>query len=177
MPLNKEILKPFTDNDIYIETGMFCGESLRAALDVGFEKVISIEICEKYFNLVSIKFAADPRVTLVLGSSADKLDAIIKAIDEPITFFLDAHGFGGIGGPAPSCPLMTELDIISRHPKIKTHTILIDDFQAFGKPRDGMILIVEDAVREALLKINPDYSIYSIPSSRKPDDILVAEIK
>jgi len=101
------------------------------------------------------------------GSSADLLWDIIKSIDEPITFWLDAHYV--------ETPILQELVAIKSH-HIKTHTILIDDVRLFGGNGDWGRNISIDTVIQYGLAINNQYNISYEPNFCGPKDILVFKI-
>jgi hypothetical protein len=152
-------------NHIFIETGSNKGDGIWQALHEGFKVIYSVEIVPEYYNQCLIRFKKFPQVHLVLGDSVTFLKALMKVIDEPVTFWLDAH----VG--AESTPIMEELEIIKNHP-IKTHTILIDDM------RDWKVRVNKvspEILRNKVMEINPDYKI-TFEMGWKPKDILVASI-
>lgn len=164
LPPNKNLLKEFP-NPCYVESGCFRGDSIQLAIEAGFERIIgidndqeSIDFCTKRFDLVNKR---NDQVKLFKGDSAVDLWSIIKLINQPITFFLDAHWQlieGTEKGENPF-PLMKELEQIARH-QIKTHTIIIDDFLYMTHPQ-----ITEwDAIdiTAYIQSINPDYLIKRI---------------
>lgn len=140
MPLGSGVLRRFPAR-VFVETGSYLGDGVQAALDAGFGRVITIEADRDCWQRVRNRFAGDSRVTAMLGNSAELLAAAISDLDEPATFWLDAHWSGeGTGGLAPfreSCvysPVLEELEAIAAHP-VKGHTILVDDVRVF---RDGV---------------------------------------
>lgn len=165
MPINEKILKKYANNNIFIETGTWVGNGINVALDCGFGQIYSIEINERHYKRAVKNYENNSNVHLIHGDSADELGLLLKSINEPVTFWLDAH--------TPDCPLMTELEDIKNHP-VKAHTILIDDHRIFGKL--CMVSIVEDEVIVALKAISPCYKI-SYEATRYGDkDIIVAKI-
>src|ERR1043166_4962902 len=84
---------------ILVETGSFYGAGIERALDAGFEQVYSIEISEEFYNRCSRRFRYDKRVQVLLGKSADHLPELVRQLNHPAVFFLDAHPSGpGTGG-------------------------------------------------------------------------------
>lgn len=165
MPIATNILKKYI-NPVFLETGSHAGEGIQSAIDCGFNLIISIELSEKYYNHCINRFKGNEKVTLVQGDVELVLENIIITIDEPITFWLDAHYSGddtalGLQGD----PIYEELKIIKQHP-IKTHILLIDDIR-------GMNV---DKLKEKVLEINKDYQI-SFEDGFVPNDVLVAIIK
>lgn len=135
MPSTKDQLSKYNKNKIFIETGSLVGDGIQRALDAGYEKVISIECHDGYFNTSKERFKDDDRVTVILGDSSKDLFDIIKDIDEEITFWLDAHYMWNDPNQDISehpgegyVPTRDELEQIKKH-HIKTHTILIDDIE------------------------------------------------
>lgn len=165
MPLATNILRKYM-NPVFVETGSHAGEGIQSAIDCGFNLIKSIELSEKYYNFCINRFKGNEKVVLVQGDVEIVLNDAIRYINEPTTFWLDAHYSGddtalGMQGD----PIYEELEIIKQHP-IKTHTLLIDDIR-------GMNV---DKLKEKVLEINKDYQI-SFEDGFVPNDILVAKIK
>lgn len=172
--LTKNVLEKYT-NPIFFETGTYLGDSVKLALDTGFEKVISIEINKELQDRNEELFKKEielENVQLFLGDTLVIMGDIIKNIDKPTTFWLDAHFDFGVCGEK-KCPLYEELDFISQSP-IKNHTILIDDVRCFGVGNWGKEISVEQ-ITEKIKKINPEYKI-TFEDGFIPNDILVAYI-
>lgn len=159
-------------NNVFVETGCFMGDGIQQALDSGFDKVISIELADKFLNICKSRFSNDHRVVLVKGDAADCLWSIISDIHEPITFWLDGHFSGGDTGKGlVEDPILFELTAIQNHP-IKNHLIYIDDIRLY---RNGHFQTNINELVEKVLKINNNYKI-SYEDGISPQDILVAEI-
>jgi len=160
-------------NRIFVETGSQFGYGIDVALKCEFEKIYSVDIDSKYHAHCSTKFkdqVESAQVELYIGDSAKMLKDILSKIDEPVTFWLDAHG--GWGGGGTVCPVIKELEQIAQH-GIKDHTILIDDRRMFGKVW-GVGLKEEDVIN-LLKEINPDYKI-EYANGCEPKDIIVAYV-
>ena len=171
--LPKEVLLKYL-NPYFLETGTANADCVKLALEVGFEKVISIEIDEilqeeniqNYQDLIN-----GGKVELVTGDSLWEITNIIPKLDKPTTFWLDAHvDFGPMG--TKRCPLYEELSAISNS-EIKNHTILIDDMRILGEHWGKDISI--EGLKERLLKINPKYN-FIFEDGFAPKDILVAYV-
>lgn len=171
MPITAETLTHYL-NPILIETGTFRCGGTTAALEAGFKQVHTVEIYPAlYHNAVEI-FADKPHVTPYLGSSVERLPEILNGINEPVTFFLDAHYCGGATGGAWACPLMGELELIAQH-HIKSHTVLIDDLHLCNLDIPSI-----EHILESLRVINPKYTYALLPSA-EPHlewDILAASV-
>jgi len=153
-------------NKYFVETGSYLGLGITRALEAGFEKVLSIELGDKYYGICKEAFKDNPKVQLFKGDSGLLLGSMIKDITEPITFWLDGHFSGDDTalGVAPS-PICLELAMIKEHP-IKTHTIIIDDMHCMaGHHKDIFKLLKE---------INPNYKLERLPSQYDKEAILVA---
>ncbi len=178
MPSNTEIFNKYPNN-IFIETGSYLGDGIQQALDAGFNKVISIELSDKYYQISKDRFADNPNVKIVLGDSFLVLPDILKDITEPITFWLDGHNSGGdTGFGIFMAPLIQELNVIKDH-KIKTHTILIDDMRLWpdkDAEQDILLGFNKEDILNRLLELNKDYKI-SYEDGYQDNDILVAHLE
>lgn len=123
-------------NDIFIETGSFVGDGIQAALNLGFKRIHSIELSEKYYRICKKRFESNPNVTIHLGDSGVILENIIKDIDEGITFWLDGHYSSADTACAKDycSPIQQELEAIRKHSH-PDHVIMIDDMKDFTKDR------------------------------------------
>lgn len=163
-------------NHYFVETGTLGGEAILKALRAGFKEARSIEFDAANFRYVAERFTYYSNVKLWHGSSADLLWEMIKDIDAPATFWLDAHVFPPIEN-GKNCPLMEELEQIKRHP-IKTHTILIDDMSCAGGA--AFDYLTKDDLIAKLREINPNYTIFYIDggdAGEAKDNIMVALVK
>ncbi len=165
----------FNYNRVFVETGTFDGLGIRYALRAGFKEIHSMELFKQNVDTVRRMFANTVNVTIYQGDTSRDLYNVIKHIDEPITFWLDAHS--GINDDSGNnCPLLKELDQIKRH-HIKTHTILIDDMHCAGK---GFFdYITKEDIMKKIKEINPQYIITFIPGGNDaeyPENVMVARV-
>lgn len=171
--LKKNVLENYM-SPYFFETGTADGDAVRQAIDMGFEKIFSIEIDESLYNKNCEKFKSyidSGQVILILGDSLVKMKEIIPQIDKPTTFWLDAHvDFGPKG--IKDCPLYEELESI-KSSNIKNHKILIDDIRVLGDHWGTGIEL--DILKKMLLEINPEYNI-SLEDGHVPKDVLSAKI-
>jgi len=136
------------DHKVFIETGTHHGDSVLDALDLGFEKIYSVEIRKDFYDksLQQInRYYPDAidsgQVVLKLGDSREWFPVFINLLgDESALFWLDSHE----GGDVPtSFELNTLIDTGKKH-----HTIAIDDID----------LHVQESSMDIYLKdINPKY--------------------
>ena len=164
-------------NYYFVETGTLGGEAVVRALKDGFIEAHSIEMDSRLFAACRNRFARLKNVHIYNGNSANILWDVIKPLDKPITFWLDAHrGPGAYLNDGKNSPIMQELDQIKQHP-IKTHTILIDDLNGCGKiPFDYVTL---DQIKSKIKEINPQYTFKLIVGGEQDeakDNILVATV-
>lgn len=156
-------------NPVFIETGSCVGEGIQKAINAGFEKIYSIELSEELHNACVKRFEDHPHVKLFHGDSRNVLKEIVDGLNEPATFWLDAHYSGGTtAGEGDPIILFDELEIIECSP-IKIHTIMIDDLRDWGKENIELFTMT-------MLEINPDYEISLVDGWLHKDDILVARI-
>jgi hypothetical protein len=169
--LSKEVLLKYL-NPYFLETGTANGDCVKLALEVGFEKIFSIELDELLQNENIQKyqfFINEGKINLVTGDSLWEMSNIIPSLDKPTTFWLDAHQDFGPKG-TKRCPLYEELSAI-KYSNIKTHTILIDDMRMLGQWWGEGISI--DELKNKILEINSDYK-FTFEDGFTPNDILVA---
>ena len=169
--LKENVLKKYY-NELFVETGTYLGDSVELALNVGFKKIISVEIDSELQekNYQKFKKEIDEEIVeLIIGDTSELMDDIVNKINKQATFWLDAHVDLGKCG-IKKCPIFDELESISKSP-IKTHTILIDDLRCFGRGLwgEGIDLV---SVKEKLLSINKDYK-FNLEDGHIPNDILV----
>jgi glycosyltransferase involved in cell wall biosynthesis len=162
-------------NPVFVETGTALGRGVKAALRAGFKEIYSIEENQDLWAFNQAQFKDAANVHILQGESRNHLPKILATLDNPATFWLDAHCTGGglNGGQAPY-PLLEELHII-RDCTIHSHTLLIDDRRLF----ESEFGLCETKVRDALLAINPDYRLETADSTPSSiaygrNDILVA---
>lgn len=165
MSASKEIFSKYI-NPVFVETGSCDGDGIQMALDVGFKTIYSIELAPEHYNHCIERFKHNPNVNLIFGDSRVVLSDLLSQINEPITFWLDAHYY-----EASVCPLWQELHAIGKH-FIKTHTLMIDDIRDLVNY--GLGLSVEVLKRKILL-IDPGYE-FTFEDGYTQNDILIARV-
>ena len=179
----RQIFKSYL-NPIFFETGSYDGNGIKHALEYGFETIISIELHPAWFEQCRLKYGGN-NVELYLGDSEDLMPLILKTIDRPCTFWLDAHYSGeGTGNGKHSVPILQELDFIKAHSEQTgiIHTILIDDIRYFRKGWDNVKL---QNLIDKVMEINSNYKISFADSWMGgkngvidlPNDILIAHVR
>lgn len=156
MPGSAQIFSKYP-NPVFVETGTYYGEGIVYALQAGFKNIRSVELFDKLYSICLEKFNNIPNVKLYQGNSSEKLWEMIADINQPITFWLDAHYSDSSTAKGPEfSPIVKELDIIKRHP-IKIHTILIDDIRDMGTM--FFDFVTREQVIAKIMEINPEYTI------------------
>ena len=120
-----------------------------------FEKIYSIEIGEELANAARQRFTVNQNVEIVTGDSAEVLPSILRKLDKPALFWLDAHcSEGDTARGTDYSPITTELKIILSSP-VK-HTILIDDARLF----DGVNYPTMRKIKRLVKNLRPDFSCF-----------------
>lgn len=166
--MKDELYQIFEENktNIFIETGSHQGEGIARAVEIGFKEIYSFEIQKKYYDYCRERFRNNPNVHLYLGDSLKILPEVLAKINEPCTFWLDAH----MSYVSRNCPTLEEIKIIGQH-AIKSHKFIIDDMRDFGTKEHEFITI--DDLLYAILDISMDYNFF-IQDSCVPQNVLVA---
>lgn len=173
MPGNLSLFSAFSYNRVFVETGTCGGISVEIALAAGYSDIRTVELSRPHYEYCVGIFANRPQVALWHGRSQEELAKMIADVNEPITFWLDAHRTGGdtaSDGYDQQDIILAELRIIAAHP-ISEHTILIDD------QGDGW----NETIVSQLMEINPMYAIDRVDSwwdgrdNFYPKSVLVAE--
>ena len=181
MPIKFDLTK--FPNKYFIETGTYLGEGIEKALvSKSFKEIYSIEIDRLRHISVKEQYTYYDNITVIRGDSSRVLPALLKQINEPCTFWLDAHYMGDDGEYGKKwCPLVEELKAIKNH-HIKNHTILIDDYRCmdnmhFDHERNIPIGFPgKKRLMEMLISINPLYNIRFLDGS-EPKDVVLARVE
>lgn len=117
--------------DNFIETGTWQGGTCFWAAKY-FSNIYTIEISAEISNTTSIKPECPENIKFFVGDSGIVLPELIPLLNGRNFFWLDGHWCGDIsGGKENPCPLLTELESIS---KLKDSVIFIDDARCFLGP-------------------------------------------
>ncbi len=165
MSASKEIFAKYL-NPVFVETGSCDGDGIQMALDVGFKTIYSIELAPEHYGHCVERFEDNQNVHLKLGDSSLVLSEVLSIINEPITFWLDAHYY-----EASVCPLLQEIDAIRNH-HIKTHTFMIDDVRDLVNYGLGLNV---DLLKLRISLINPAYK-FTFEDGYTQNDILIARV-
>ena len=158
-----DVSKYKKDLSVFIETGTDHGDGVQVALNLGFDKIYSIELSESLYSHCKSRFAGNDNVHLICGSSEIELPKLLEQIDEPFLLWLDAHACAGTG-EFMDLYLPKEISsIIKFSDKFRDSVIMIDDMNYFkdedvnldsGKTTFEWCLEIESLVKK--LKPNGD---------------------
>jgi FkbM family methyltransferase len=116
-----------------IETGTYQGQSTQWAA-LNFEEVDTLDIDEGFVHHAIMRCDGLENIRFRIGDSRQVLPSVVKRLNEPALFWLDAHNANGIFGGGPDdCPILEELHTILCSPH--RHAILIDDACCFIPPQ------------------------------------------
>ena len=157
----KELFSKYKQNhNIFFESGTHHGYAVQIAIDLNFDKIISVEIEQEYFLECYDKFIpqiSEGKVHLFFGDSNMWMDRMLKLVNTPALFWLDGHPDGVSGDP-----LWEELESLKKH-HIKNHTIIVDDIPIYFNSAQ---------VENKILEINPNYKfIYEDASNEDNGDV------
>lgn len=120
---------------IFIETGTYLGTTVSATKSI-FSRIYSIELDKKLYERAKNKFNKFKNIQIIHGDSSTILPNLLKKMNKPCLFWLDAHYSKGITAKGiKDTPVWEELTVIFNH-KIKNHVILIDDADSFTGKND-----------------------------------------
>ncbi len=120
-----------------VETGTFHGDMINA-VKAEFDAMYSIELDTALFEMATLRFNRDRRVTILQGDSGEALETLLLHLNEPCLFWLDSHYSGGYTARGEfDTPIKKELSLIL--PRVfgeKRDVILIDDAREFTGEKD-----------------------------------------
>jgi len=118
---------------ILVETGTCYGDMVEAMKDA-FDTIYSIELSHTLFSKARQRFQKRPNIHILEGDSANVLGDVVKGIDAPVLFWLDAHYSAGVTAKGENeTPIFDELNSIFHVAPDRGHVIIIDDARCFGK--------------------------------------------
>jgi hypothetical protein len=128
--------------DAAIETGTFKAEGTLLLREV-VSRVWTVELDAALYERATASHSHRAGITFLQGSSDEVLSKLIADVDEPVIFWLDAHG-GMVdhlsqkvfnpAGDNTQCPLIGELQAIRGFCHAASSCILIDDARVFLGP-------------------------------------------
>ena len=136
------------DLRVLVETGTYYGDMLDATSS-WFKELHSIELDPSLARHARLRFKAQPHIHIHEGDSALVLPNLIRGLEEPALFWLDAHYSSGITAKSVlETPIVQELQYIFARTDVAP-VILIDDANLFDGTKDYPTLDeVENFVNE-----------------------------
>ena len=180
-----KLFKKFKNGDVFIETGTYLGQGVRAALTAGFTKIYTIELYEPNYRAAVIKFQHNLNIRCLYGDSRNILESILLLHkDEAPLLWLDAHGSGpGTAETDFMEVLAGECSIIKRVMGVRPFILLIDDYGGQGgpgyvDPEHGIVKLVtglwpeaiittEDGYQQNVNLLRPDYCLSVVVNYNK----------
>ena len=148
-----EYIKRFS-HDIFIETGTYKGKMVYAVIP-HVKEIYSIELDETHYQNARKRFAGYPNIHISQGQSDKVLPEVLKDIDRPCLFWLDAHWSGGSTAKGKTeTPIMQEIECILNHKRASDHVILIDDARCFTGKGDYPTL---KELKQFILDAHPNW--------------------
>ena len=80
--------------DTLVETGTCAGDTVEAVRGC-FKRIVSIELSPSFYLKAAARFAKYGHIRILHGDSGKLLGAVLRDIDRPALFWLDAHETGG----------------------------------------------------------------------------------
>jgi hypothetical protein len=138
-----------------VETGTLHGDMV-AAMQPYFQKIISIELSDRFYREACRRFEGVANVELIHGDSAKEIARVVARLREPALFWLDAHYSGGNTARGDNdTPVGEELRAILK-PGLPDHVILIDDARCFGNDPAYPSL---EQVRQLVQSVRPGWRV------------------
>lgn len=127
---------------VFVETGTFQADMVYG-LRASFARLVTIELDKGLHAKAAERMRPWPHVEVLQGDSGEMLRQVLKSLDEPAVFFLDAHYSGGITASGTRLtPILDEVAAVLGH-GVQGHVILVDDAWwhdgSDGKPTEAEI--------------------------------------
>jgi hypothetical protein len=120
---------------VLVETGTYMGAMVQCCQTL-FSQIYSVELQKDYYQRARRRFSRVSHVIILPGDSAQQLPEVLRKLNQPALFWLDAHYSGDLTAKAnKETPVMQELALILGH-NIKGHVILVDDARCFDGTHD-----------------------------------------
>jgi hypothetical protein len=140
--------------EVFIETGTYKGKMVYAVMP-HIKRIYSIELDSTHYENARKRFAGYQDIQILHGQSGEILPQVMKNIDRPCLFWLDAHYSGGSTAKADlETPIMQEIECILHHQLASKHIVLIDDARCFVGRSDYPTL---NALEKFIKKSCPDW--------------------
>ena len=136
-----------------VETGTYLGDMVYAMRNK-FERIYSIELGIELWKSAVIRFEKFDYITLLQGDSGEKIELVLKQLNQPALFWLDGHYSEGFTAKGRlNTPIVQELQTVLGSNQCK-HVLLIDDARCFNGKDDYPNI---DELRKMVFDLNPSY--------------------
>ena len=158
-----EYIKGFSI-DTFIETGTYKGKMVYSVIP-HVKEIYSIELDITHFQNAQKRFIGYPDIHILQGQSGEMLPKVLKDIDKPCLFWLDAHWSGGSTARAEiQTPIMQEMQCILGHSRAAEHVVLIDDARCFTGEGDyptleGLESFIRNVWPDGIFEVKDDIII------------------
>lgn len=158
-------------NSTSVETGTFQGETSKLLAD-RFGSCTTIERSQSLAAAARERFADDPRVSVLEGSSRERLAEALPPAERGCFFWLDAHGMYDYEGPdRDENSLLAEIGLVLERRGTSPNVIAVDDARGMGTQPDwpslGRIFALLSDHRYAGAIV--DDVLVAAPESQSPD--------
>ena len=159
------------EGTVAVETGTFRGDTSELLANY-FGTCVTIERSADFVNKARARFAGDPRVTVIQGSSRDKLVEAMPTGQTPCFLWLDAHGIYNFeDSEAEENPILEELAVVTAARGQAPTVIAIDDARGLGTqpgwPTLGEVCAVLHQAGYATVVV--DDCVIAVPNDLQPD--------
>jgi hypothetical protein len=111
--------------NVLVETGTYYGEMV-AAMKNRFREIHSVEFDSQLAQRAQKKFAGLKHIHIHHGDSQRVVPELLRSLDRPALFWLDAGYYGWAGLQGDRQRLTSELEAILGH-RLPQHVVLMDD--------------------------------------------------
>lgn len=138
---------------ILIETGTYLGNMVEAVKN-DFDQIYSIELDPDLFQRAKKRFQKRNHLNILLGDSGRVLPELLRKINQPCLFWLDAHYSGGISAKgSKQTPLLEEMTAILAWHKGGS-LILIDDAAWLDNQKEISLANLKNLVTQSQPKLS-----------------------
>ena len=121
--------------DTFVETGTWLGDTTYY-MRKHCGTICTIELSPDLASMASRRFSKRPNIRVLSGDSSKLLPEVLKSVNHPCLFWLDAHYSGGTTAKGDvETPILQELAVILADPTAR-HVVLIDDARLFVGKND-----------------------------------------
>ncbi len=133
-------IREIFDTPNFFETGTFLGEGVSCAVQVPFDRIISVEIIKEIADKARLRFEHEEKVEIIHADSISAMESQLPLLSGNTVFWLDAHYPGADAGIADyentdnetlRLPLYYELGLIQKHRTKCQDVLILDDLRIY----------------------------------------------